>query len=118
MWKRRGGVYASWSLSRAEKGTRKLGERSAHSALVKYWRLLKIDLYGDVHLLEQLRIKHADAPWKVQLDRALEFWEEMEQVCSQLPGYDDPKVDTYVYEESTMNDECDSDLKGHFSQGT
>lgn len=61
----------------------------AHRSLARRWRLEKIDLHKDVHILDQLRVEGAGAPWTVQLDQALDFWEECEQECSQLPGYID-----------------------------
>lgn len=60
----------------------------AHKTLVRRWRLAKIDLYRDLSLLESLRTEDAEKPhWERQLDKAFEFWEQMELECSRMPGY-------------------------------
>ena len=85
----RGGVFASRatavdSATKPGQGT----EWDTHRALVKQWRVAKINLYNDLCFLEALRDQGANkARWELQLAKAFELWKEVEIECSRIPGY-------------------------------
>jgi hypothetical protein len=86
--KRRSGIFESRSRARDAEERKDKSERLVHSALLKRWRLAKIDLYNDLSLFENLRVEVASrANWALQLDKAFELWEDVKDDCCSVPGY-------------------------------
>ena len=85
---RRSGIFESRIKAREAEEKKDNSERLIHSALVKRWRVAKIVLYNDLSLFEELRVEGATRPsWMLQLDKAVEIWEEVKGDCCNVPGY-------------------------------
>lgn len=85
--KRRGGIFESRAKARMGEEKKDNSERLIHSALVKRWRLAKIDLYEDLCLFEELCNEGANkTSWGSQLEKAFELWEEVKDNCCSIPG--------------------------------
>ncbi|KZM20262.1 uncharacterized protein EKO05_0003653 [Ascochyta rabiei] len=90
---RRGGIFLSRATAEHETVGRGL-EMVCHKALVRRWRLEKIDLYRDLCHLEALRTEGAGKTrWELQLVKAFDLWRDVEVECSRMPGYKYSKDD-------------------------
>ncbi|KAF2623048.1 hypothetical protein BU25DRAFT_462435 [Macroventuria anomochaeta] len=117
---RRGGVFSSRATAVAEEGRGRKQERIAHRALLRRWRLAKIDLYRDLCLLETLRAEGAGKTrWEIQLAKAFELWKEVELECSRIPGYryaEENHEDIANEDESVI--EQDAELEDRLNEDT
>ncbi|KAF9692043.1 hypothetical protein EKO04_009912 [Ascochyta lentis] len=98
---RRGGIFASRAAADNDAPGR-AQERVCHRALVRRWRVAKIDLYRDLYQLYALRAEGAGKiRWELQLSKAFDLWSEVEIECSRMPGY--------KYSENGLSDVVDGD---------
>ncbi|KAF1851340.1 uncharacterized protein K460DRAFT_401368 [Cucurbitaria berberidis CBS 394.84] len=81
----RGGIFASRSKSaNAPWGSR---QRMSHTGWMKLWREVKMRVYDDVVRLKKLKDENPDQAVEWGIVTALAIWEQAEEACSQVPGY-------------------------------
>lgn len=115
----RGGVFTSRATAVSEQEMQNKEEMRLHKALVKRWRLVKIALHKDLLLLEDLHSLGANKPrWEIQLDKALEFWEDLKIECSTMPGYKYSEEDDCLANEEKSDLRLDADFECRLNEGT